>query len=128
AGAQFTQTTAGMTINLEYFGSNAPVFTNPGAGIYLLTVPAGTRCSWINLKGNNSTLNGSNELLFRFANAANSQDRQFALSMYNAGNGALHNMFATGQNPSRSIAANQTELNFPGMDFFGASGFEIALS
>ncbi|MEO0874688.1 MAG: hypothetical protein AAFY48_08805, partial [Bacteroidota bacterium] len=70
AGAQFTQTTAGMTINLEYFGSNAPVFTNPGAGIYLLTVPAGTRCSWINLKGNNSTLNGSNELLFRFANAA----------------------------------------------------------
>ena len=127
-GNELTQTLAGVTINLEYFGANPPVFTNPGAGIYLLTPPAGTRCTWLNLKGNNGNLNGSQEFVFRFDNAANTQDRQFGVTMYNAGNGAMHDMFPTGQNPTRSIASNLTELNFPGMDFFGANGFEIALS
>lgn len=129
SGDDFDLTSGAVTVKGEYIGTSAPVLTNPSAGVYLLTVPVGTRVISYSLFGNNTVLNGSNEFLVQINNNANGIQRSYGAVQYIGNTGARADVFTIGTSETISFpSTNVTQLLFPGMNGYGSTGFRIVLS
>ena len=117
-----------VTAEIDRSGGSATAISTPGAGQYTLTMQAGAQFTHATIYGNSTTLNGSNEMLLRINNSANSKDRRVTVQLYDASNGALVDQFATGTNHEQDISSNITLLTIPGLNGFGTAGFYIELS
>lgn len=122
-----SSTVGGVTATSDRFGGTATVLTNPAAGEYTLTVQSGAFLGTATVFGDNTTLNGSNEMLLRIDNSANSVDRRFIVQLYDATNDALVDQQLTGTNHTQGVAANVTTLTIPGLNGFGAGGYYIEI-
>lgn len=125
----FDLTSGDVTVTGEYIGTTAPTITNPSAGVYLLTVPAGTRVVSYTIFGNNNTLNGSAEFVVQIDNSANGIQRSYTVAQYIANTGAAADKFSIGTNESETFpSADVTQLLFPGMNGYGSTGYRIVLA
>ena len=125
--AQDTSTVASVNHTSERLGGTATVLTNPAAGEYTLTVQSGAFLNSATIVGNNTTLNGSNEMILRIDNSANSINRRFILQLYDANNNALVDQQLTATVHTQSVAGNITTLTIPGLNGFGATGYIIEI-
>ena len=71
--------------------------------------------------------NGSNELIIKINNTANSRDRRFSVQVLDDNNGGLVDQHATGTNHTQTVSGNITTITLPGMNGFGATGYRIIL-
>lgn len=120
-------TSGAVTVDSDRFGGSATVLTNPAAGEYTLTVQSGAFLENATVFGTNATLNGSNEMVLRINNSANSLDRRFSVQLYDANNGALVDQQVTGTNHVQTVSGNITTLTIPGLNGFGATGYFIEI-
>ena len=125
--AQDTSTVAGVDHTSERLGGSATVLTNPAAGEYTLTVQSGAFLNSATIVGDNTTLNGSNEMILRINNSANSIDRRFIVQLYDANNNALVDQQITATVHTQAVAGNITTLTIPGLNGFGATGYIIEI-
>lgn len=116
-----------VTVESDRFGGTATVLSNPGAGIYTLTGQTNSYVANATIFGNNTTLNGSNEMVINFDNSANSQDRRFIVQLYNATSDGLVDQQVTGTNHVQSVTGNVTTITIPGLNGFGATGFYVEI-
>ena len=90
SSVSFDSLTSGtVTALVTRTGGSATTLTNPASGEYTLTVQSGAHFMGASIYGNNTTLNGSNEMLVRINNSANSRNRRVSVQVYDASNGAL---------------------------------------
>jgi hypothetical protein len=108
-------------------GGSAAVLTNPASGRYRIAISASSSFVGATLFGNNTTLNGSNELEIELDNSANSFRQRMMVQIYDANNGGLINQFLTGTNHVQTVTGNITKITLPGMNGFGSTGFFIEL-
>lgn len=108
-------------------GGTATTISNPASGEYDLDIKSGAFFRGADVFGNSTTLNGSNEFVLRIDNSANSVNVWPNIQMYDVTTGALVDMFASSVNPTISIALTVTTITFPGMNLFGATGFQIVI-
>lgn len=120
-------TSGSVTAVLTRFGGAATTITNPAAGIYDLDIKAGADIERMTVHGDNGDLNGSNEFILTIDNSANSADRTFLIQIYQTNTGALVDPQATATNWTQTKSGNITTITFPGMNGFGATGFDIEL-
>lgn len=120
-------TQGAVTVSSFRLGGTATTISTPAAGEYNLVVQSGAFMQTARIFGNNTVLNGSNELIVRVNNSANSLDRTFSVQLYDANNGALVDQQVTATNHTQTVSGNITVLTFPGMNGFGATGFYIEL-
>lgn len=120
-------TQGAVTVSSFRLGGTATTISTPAAGEYNLVVQSGAFMQTARIFGNNTVLNGSNELIVRVNNSANSLNRTFSVQLYDANNGALVDQQATATNHTQTVSGNITVLTFPGMNGFGATGFYIEL-
>lgn len=118
-----------VTAAVDRSGSSAVTISTPGAGEYTLTVPAGSYMNHARVFGNNTTLNGSNEMLLRIDNSANSYDRTVNVQLYDRNNNALVDQQVTATvHVQTTPGGNITLITIPGLNGFGATGFFVELS
>lgn len=129
AGSKATDslTSGSVTAVLKRFGGSATTISNPGAGEYDLDIKSGADIERIRVHGDNGDLNGSNEFILTIDNSANSEDRTFSVQIYQTNTGALVDQQATATVHTQTTSGNVTTLTFPGMNGFGATGFDIEL-
>lgn len=120
-------TSGSVTAQVKRFGGSATVLSNPAAGNYDLEIQSGADVERMTVHGDNGDLNGSNEFVLIVDNSANSEDRTFQIQLYQANTGALVDAQATGTNWTQTTSGNITTITFPGMNGFGATGFDIEL-
>lgn len=120
-------TSGAVTAVLKRFGGSATTITNPSGGTYDLDIKTSADIERIRVHGDNTTLNGSNEFILTIDNSANSADRTFSIQIYQTNTGALVDAQATGTNWTQTTSGNVTTITFPGMNGFGATGFDIEL-
>lgn len=125
--AQDTSTVAGVTHTSDRDGGTATVLTNPAAGEYTLTVQSGAYLKASTVFGDNTTLNGSNEMILRIDNSANTENRRFIVQLYDANNNALVDQQLTATVHTQAVAGNITTLTIPGLNGFGATGYYIEI-
>lgn len=125
AGDNLTSGT--VTARVLRNGGTATTISNPAAGEYDLDIKVGAFFRGADVFGNNTTLNGSSEFIVRIDNGANSQTVWPNIQVYDVNTGALVDMFASSINPTLSIALGVTTITFPGMNLFGATGFQIII-
>lgn len=121
-------TSGTVTAKVVRSGGSATTISNPATGEYTLTVQSGAHLQSASIYGNNTTLNGSNEMLIRINNSANSRDRRVSVQLYDANNGALVDSFAYGVNHTQTVSSNVTLLTIPGLNNFGSAGFYIEIT
>lgn len=126
--SDFNTLVGGVTFTGELAGAGAVTITNPAAGEYLVVVPSGVRLLWLNAFANNSNLNGSNEFILRVDHSADAVNRRYTVQQFARTNGARSNVFSIGTNETQTITSNVTQILFPGMNGYGSSGFDLALS
>lgn len=114
-----------VTANVYRNGGTATTISNPASGEYDLSIKSSAAFRGADVFGNNTTLNGSNEFVLRVDNSANSADRRVLIQVYDRSTGALIDQQATSTNHNATIAGNITTITFPGMNLFGATGFDI---
>lgn len=117
-----------VTASVVRSGGSATAISTPASGEYTLTVQSGAHLVRASIYGNNTTLNGSSEMMVRIDNSANSRDRRVMVQIYDASNGAMVDQFATGTNHEQDISSNVTTLTIPGLNGFGSAGFYIELT
>lgn len=125
SAAEDDLTSGTVTAKVYRNGGSATTITNPAAGEYNLVVQAGSTFRGADVFGSSSTLNGSNEFVLRIDNSANSEDRRVLIQLYDRSTGALIDQQATSTNHNAPISGNVTTITFPGMNLFGATGFDI---
>lgn len=129
SSAAFDSLTSGtVTAKCTRLGGSAITISTPASGEYTLTVPSGAHLSNASIYGNNTTLNGSSEMLVRINNNANSRERRVSVQIYDASTGDLVDQFATGTNHRQTVSSNVTLLTIPGLNGFGAAGFYIEIT
>lgn len=111
----------------ERLAGSATTLANTATGEYTFTVQASAGAVKIDIDGDNTILNGSNELVVKIDNSANSRDRRFVVQLYDDNNGALVDQQATGTAHTQTLSGNVTTITFPGMNGFGATGYRILL-
>lgn len=116
-----------VTANTYRLGGTATTISTPAAGEYTLTVQSGAHLMSARIFGNNTTLNGSNEMLIRVNNSANSLDRTFVVQLYDANNNALVDQQVTATVHTQSVSGNVTLITIPGLNGFGATGFYVEI-
>lgn len=121
-------TSGTVTAKVVRSGGSATTISNPAAGEYTLTVQTNGHLQSASIYGNNTTLNGSNEMLVRINNSANSRDRRVSVQIYDASNGALVDAFSYGVNHTQAVTSNVTLLTIPGLNGFGSAGFYIEIT
>lgn len=112
---------------VDRFGGTATVLTNPSAGTYNFEVQSGAYLNAIDIFGDNTTLNASQEMVIVVDNSANSVDRTFVVQLYDANNSALVDQQVTSTNHTQSTAGNVTTITVPGLNGFGGTGYRIKL-
>lgn len=65
-------------------GANDVVYGSTGAGVYNLTIPAGSDLERVRFRGDDTGLDGSQDLTITIDNSANSYDRTFVHQFFNA--------------------------------------------
>lgn len=111
-----------MTLTGQYFGSSAPVLSGGGAGDYALT--NGAAVDWLNIDGNNTSLNGSSELVITLAGT----NRRFTWDVIAA------NTEQDQDEPALSLSIKQDRsgadmiITLGGLAGFGSAGFTVVLS
>ena len=125
AAAEDDLSQGSVTAKVYRNAGTATTISSPSAGEYDLSIKSGAFFRGSDVFGNNTTLNGSNEFVLRLDNSANTEDRWPLIQLYDANTGALVDQQATSTNHSISIAGNITTITFPGMNLFGATGFQI---
>lgn len=129
SSAAFDSLTSGtVTAEVARTGGSATTISTPASGEYTLTVQSGAHLMKATIYGNNTTLNGSSEMLLRINNNANSRERRVTVQIYDASTGALVDQHATGTNHTQTVASNVTLLTIPGLNGFGAAGFYIEIT
>lgn len=108
-------------------GGGATTISNPGAGQYQLTVASGAFFRGADVFGNSTTLDGSNQFILKVDNSANSANWWPTIDVYDVNTGALVDMFASSINPTISQVLSVLTITFPGMNLFGATGFQIVI-
>lgn len=121
-------TSGAVTAKVARSGGTATTLSNPATGEYTLTIQSGAHLQSASIYGNNTTLNGSNEMLIRINNSANSRDRRVSVQIYDASNGALVDSFAYGVNHTQTVSSNVTLLTIPGLNNFGSAGFYLEIT
>jgi hypothetical protein len=117
-----------FSAEIDRLGGTAVILTNPATGEYTLTAQAESFVSAITINGDNTILDGSNELTINFDNSALSEDRRFIIQIFDANTGSPADLFgAGGILPSVSVTANVTTITFPGLNGFGGTGYYIEL-
>lgn len=129
SSVSFDSLTSGtVTALVTRTGGTTTAISNPASGEYTLTVQSGAHFMGASIYGNNTTLNGSNEMLVRINNSANSRNRRVSVQVYDASNGALVDVFAYGVNHTQTISSNVTLLTIPGLNGFGSAGFYLEIT
>lgn len=116
-----------VTVWVERLGGSTTVLSSPAAGEYNITPTAGAIIRSISIKGDNTNLNGSNEMIIRVINSTNNRTYRTLAQLYDANNGALVDQQVTGTNHTRTISGATTVHTFPGMNGFGATGYYIEI-
>lgn len=127
SAAEDALTSGTVTANVYRNGGTATTISNPASGEYDLSIKSSAAFRGADVFGNNTTLNGSNEFVLRVDNSANSADRRVLIQVYDRNTGALIDQQGTSTNHNATIAGNITTINFPGMNLFGATGFDIII-
>ena len=117
-----------VTAEVDRLGGSATTIANPAAGEYDLDIQSGAHLLNATIFGNNTTLNGSQEMIIRLDNSANSIDRRVVVQLYDANNDALVDQQVTATVHTQSVAGNVTTITIPGLNGFGATGFYVELS
>lgn len=125
SAAEDDLTSGTVTAKAYRNGGTATTITNPASGEYNLVIQSGAAFRGADVFGDNTTLNGSNEFVLRVDNSVNSADRRVLVQVYDRTTGALVDQQATSTNHNATIAGNITTITFPGMNLFGATGFDI---
>lgn len=125
SAAEDALTSGTVTARVYRNGGTATTVSSPASGEYDLSIKSGSAFRGADVFGNNTTLNGSNEFVLRVDNSANSADRRVLIQVYDRNTGALIDQQATSTNHNATIAGNITTITFPGMNLFGATGFDI---
>lgn len=120
-------TSGAFSAQVARVGGTATTLTNPGAGEYNFAIQAGAEINTISIFGNNTVLNGANEMIIRLNNSANARDRRVLIQLYDANNGALVDQQVTATNHTVAVAGNITTITIPGLNGFGASGYYIEI-
>lgn len=120
-------TSGSVTARISRVGGTATTITNPSAGTYDLDIKSGADIERITVHGDNGDLDGSNQFILTIDNSANSAARTWMVQIYQTNTGALVDQQATATNHTQTVSGNVTTLTFPGMNGFGATGFDIEL-
>lgn len=122
----FDEITIGsVTLFLERAGGTITSFTNPAAGNYAIVLENGAQLNYFSISGNNSNLNGSNEMIITLNNTSNEHERRGILQLYDQSNDALVDQQLTGTNHTQAVSGNTVTLTVPGLNGFGATGYII---
>lgn len=105
----------------------ATTFANTGTGEYTFTVQTDADVLRIDIDGDNTILNGANELIIKINNTANSRDRRFSVQVLDDNNGGIVDQHATGTNHTQTVTGNITTITLPGMNGFGGTGYRVLL-
>jgi hypothetical protein len=116
-----------LWVTLLRSGGSTTTITNPSSGRYRLAMSAGSSFVSCTVFGNNTTLNGSNEIEIELDNSANGYRQRLTVQVYDANNGALINQFLTGTNHVQTVTGNITKVTLPGMNGFGGTGYFIEI-
>lgn len=116
-----------VSAEVDRIGGSAAALSNPASGEYDIDMQAGSHLLGATVFGNNTTLNGSNEMIIRVDNSANSIDRRLLVQLYDANNGALVDQQVTATVHTQSVSGNVTTVTIPGLNGFGATGFYVEL-
>lgn len=117
-----------VTAQVTRIGGTAATINSPAQGEYIITIPAGATVLKLNVFGNSSTLNGSQEFVLRIDNSANGRDFRGVVQLYSVDNGALVDPFNDSLNHTQNTSGNITSITFPGMNLFGTPGFFVDIS
>ena len=120
-------TNGALSVDLYRVAGASSILQNPAAGEYTVVMASSSDVSRIDVESNNTTLNGSNELVFRMDNSVNGLDRFFSAELIDLGSNGLIDAHATGTNYTQSVSGNITTIRFPNMNGFGAAGYRILL-
>lgn len=130
-GGGEVQYDSGTSGNFVWLGARmagtATTLANTATGEYTFTVQSGADQLRITIDGDNTILNGSNELIIKINNTANSRDRRFSVQLLDDNNGALVDQQATGTAHTQTVSGNITTITLPGMNGFGATGYRVIL-
>lgn len=130
AGSSLNQASlsaGGVTALIRYTGASAPSFTNPGTGIYLITMAAGTTLRGAEVKGNNGHLTGT-EFKLRL-NDTDGKEYRFICDIINEGISQTADIHAGGNAPTQILtAAGEITGTFGNMNLYGVPGFRILVT
>lgn len=116
-----------FTADVTRSGGSAMTLSGNGASGYTITAPSGAEATAITVFASNAHVNGSNELVLKFDNSANSRNRRFSLQMKFGNNGQLVDQHGTGTNHAETVSGNITTIIIPNFNGNGAAGFFIEL-
>jgi hypothetical protein len=120
-----TLTLNGVTVNYTYEGGTGAQLVNAAAGDYQITVLKDTHVHEVSVFGDNTTLNASQEMIFRIDNSANGAARRVSVQLYDANNSALVDQQTTSTVHTQTVSGSLTTITVPGLNGFGATGFYI---
>jgi len=120
-------TSGAFVSEVSRLAGTATTLANTGTGEYTFTVQSSAHVVAIDIDGDNTILNGSNELIIKINNSANSQDRRFIVQLLDDNNDALVDQQLTGTAHTQAVSGNITTITLPGMNGFGATGYRVLL-
>ena len=115
----------GVTMTYTYEGGSGGQIVNAAAGEYQITILKDTHVHEISVFGDNSTLNASQEMVFKIDNGANGAARRVSVQLYDANNNSLVDQQTTGTVHTQSVSGALTTVTVPGLNGFGATGYLI---
>lgn len=116
-----------VTAWVKRIGGTLTTLTNPVSGQYNVTISEGADLQSVTVQGNNTTLNGSNEMVIKIVNSANNRSRRAMLQLYDVQNNALVDQQVTGTNHISVVSGATTTVTIPGLNGFGATGYLVEI-
>jgi hypothetical protein len=125
-GRQVLVATDGLTVNVQYIGSDAFLIGGDAASGYTVIVPAGTMVISQDVKGNSTNTNSNGELQYAVDNDANGYPLEFMFSVDDEGQEQDADEIIRGHIQSEEISGNVTTQTIPNMNGY-PSGFTVKL-
>lgn len=125
--AQDSLVDGNVTAWIERTGGSVSTLDNPAAGQYDITLNGGADLEHVSVFGNNTTLNGSNEMIITVDNGTNARSRRVMVQLYDANNNSLVDQQATGTVHTAVVSGAVTTITIPGLNGFGATGFYVEI-
>jgi len=131
ASVSYDSLTSGVfTAEIARIGGTACTVASPATGEYNITIPSGADVQRLTIFANSTIVNGSNALIVRLNNAANSRNRRVQVELFSVGLLGLitqWNVFGSGTTPNISFSGNITTITIPDFGGFGSTGAWIEL-